>query len=196
MNFLFKFGRTLSIWMDRSRSTVTLPISWTETQRQYCTKITQKLYDSPISLYFRTPVDPVRDNALGYFDKVKKPMDLGTVLQRLYDGKYASLERWKDDVNQIWKNAVLYNGEGTLFDSLSRELGDMFTRYCEMIPKSDWETWIFKLKKTHDKLEKIMKCRPVHVPEPPPPAPPPPPPPPPPAPAPSVVRIRFKTKSS
>jgi hypothetical protein len=150
--------------MDRSsRSTVTLSIPWTDIQRQRCITITQKLINAPISLYFRTPVDPVRDAAPGYHDKVKKPMDLGTVLQKLCDGKYASLERWKEDVAQIWKNANLYNGDGSLVDSLARELNDLFKHYCESIPKSDSEKWLFSLRKSQAKLERYIQARPVPV---------------------------------
>jgi hypothetical protein len=90
-------------------------------------------------------------------------MDLGTVLQRLNNEKYSSLERWKEDVAQIWKNASLYNGEGTLMDLLARELSDIFRRYCETIPRTESELWQYRLRRSQAKLDQSIRARPMLI---------------------------------
>jgi hypothetical protein len=169
--------------MDRSsRANASLPLPWTDLQRQRALRITQKLLDSAISVFFRTAVDPVRDNAPGYLDKVKRPMDLGTVFQNLKDDKYPTLERWKEDIGQIWKNATLYNGEDSLMDLLARELNDTFKRYCDAIPRSEFDLWQTRLRRSQARLEKAVRARPVLIEAPAPPAAPP-----------KGVKFRLKT---
>ncbi|KAK4695954.1 transcriptional activator SPT7, partial [Phenoliferia sp. Uapishka_3] len=44
-----------------------------------------------------------------YFDIIKKPMDLGTLLKRVKSQMYRSKKAFADDLDQIWTNALLYN---------------------------------------------------------------------------------------
>jgi len=59
-------------------------------------------------------LDPVDWEALGlsdYPEIVKRPMDLGTVEQRLDAGQYATVSDLAADVALVWDNAMVYNGE-------------------------------------------------------------------------------------
>lgn len=58
---------------------------------------------------FLTPVDPVALGIPDYFTIVKKPMDLGTVEQKLLNNEYPDIFSFADDVNLIWSNCFLYN---------------------------------------------------------------------------------------
>lgn len=61
------------------------------------------------SAWFSKPVS--LDEAPGYFDVVTRPMDLGTVLKKVKDGEYASPTEALADVELIWSNCRLYNGD-------------------------------------------------------------------------------------
>lgn len=129
-------------------------------QKNYCIKITKKIMDYPISIFFRKPVDPEKDNAPGYYDKIKKPMDLSTVLKHLDENHYTSVERWKDEMNLIWRNAMSYNPEGDYIHMIAKELNYVFQRFCEKIPKTELEAWIFRVGKKHAKLMKLIEAKP------------------------------------
>lgn len=68
-------------------------------------------------LLFNQPVDPEALGLPNYFDVVKKPMDLGTVLSRLSDGElqewekcvYQNAQEVYRDVSLVWHNCALYN---------------------------------------------------------------------------------------
>ena len=68
-------------------------------------------------LLFNEPVDPVSLGLPNYFDVVKEPMDLGTILSRLSAGEqqdwakceYQTAEAVYRDVSLVWHNCVLYN---------------------------------------------------------------------------------------
>jgi hypothetical protein len=132
----------------------------TEIQKLQCIKITNKLLKNPLSLYFRQPVDPVHDNLPDYFDKIKTPMDISTVLQKLSENKYSAVDKWKEDVALIWRNAIYYNGEGSLPASFAHELSEVFKRLCDVIPKTEWELWMVRLRRAHQRLVQYIKARP------------------------------------
>ena len=68
-------------------------------------------------LLFNQPVDPETLGLPNYFEVVKQPMDLGTVLSRLSVGEqenwekceYQTLEQVYRDVSLVWHNCALYN---------------------------------------------------------------------------------------
>lgn len=134
--------------------------SMTEVQHRQCVKITEKILQLPIAGSFSRPVDPELDGAPGYFDKIKRPMDLSLVLRKLRDGQYSTIEKWKEDMNLIWKNATTYNGANTPIHTVARELSEYFRRKCENIPKSEVELWTSRVNKRHATLVKLLEAKP------------------------------------
>jgi hypothetical protein len=103
-------------------------------QLEICFDITQTLIDHPLSWLFRHPVDEERDGAPDYYQTVKTPMDLGTVLSRLQSGAYSSAERWQRDIDLIWENCELYNGRDSEFQPLINEMRRVVRRGCRALP--------------------------------------------------------------
>ena len=58
---------------------------------------------------FNRPVDPVAMDLPDYLQRIKYPMDLGTVRSRLQRGIYESLHACTADISQVFKNAMSYN---------------------------------------------------------------------------------------
>ena len=75
---------------------------------------------------FDTPVDPVELGLPDYFDVVKKPMDLGTIMRRLLSRHYDTIEGFQADVLLTFDNAMLYNEEGSIVHNMAKELKTMF----------------------------------------------------------------------
>ena len=84
---------------------------------------------------FAEPVDPVRDEAPGYFDLVKNPMDLRTIREKLDKGEYSGVEQWKNDVNLVFSNAVLYNGKSSAVGVIAAELQLIFRGMAKQIAR-------------------------------------------------------------
>ncbi|CAM6014853.1 unnamed protein product [Sphagnum balticum] len=62
---------------------------------------------------FNEPVDPVALGIPDYFTIVKKPMDLGTIRNRLEKGEvYRTVEEVLEDVALVWSNCRMYNAKG------------------------------------------------------------------------------------
>ncbi|KAJ3512508.1 hypothetical protein NLJ89_g3473 [Agrocybe chaxingu] len=73
-------------------------------------KVIVKVPEAPI---FLTPVDPARDGCPTYFDEIKHPMDFGTISKKLDEGKYATMESFKADVDLVFRNCYQFNPSGT-----------------------------------------------------------------------------------
>jgi hypothetical protein len=93
---------------------------------QLVEKIVSALLVRQDSTPFREPVDWRQMNLLDYPDKVKRPMDLGTVKKLLAAGTYRTLRQCADDVRQVWSNCKAYNPEGSELHELSVSLSKRF----------------------------------------------------------------------
>lgn len=131
-----------------------------QVQHQYCVKITKKINDFTMARFFRQPVDPKRDGAEDYLEKIKKPMDIGTVLQNLQDNKYTSVDQWRNDMNLIWKNAMTYNDSHSPLYIIAQDLQETFKKMTENIPRNTTVEWIIKVRKEHNMLQRIIDARP------------------------------------
>jgi len=109
--------------------------------------IIKNLLANPLSIFFRVPVDEKRDGALGYYAKIKQPMDLSKSL-RIVQGheappasvgdaiKFAvvsesgdrqvSAKMVMDVVNLIWSNCVAFNGSKAAITQHAKRLKKIF----------------------------------------------------------------------
>lgn len=130
----------------------TIPTSF-EDQIKTCLKITDIIISHPLSALFLEPVDPEKDDAPGYYEKIKNPKTLSEVRSNLLDKKYASVSDWKDDIKLIWSNAILYGGEQSIVSKLARQMEKFANKLIlSKLPLStyDWidsiGTYVTKLK--------------------------------------------------
>lgn len=74
-----------------------------------CQDIVQQIVGTEGSSFFFKPVDPEIDGAPDYYQVIVKPMCIYTVQDKLDKKEYNTPEEFIDDMNQIFKNAKLYN---------------------------------------------------------------------------------------
>ncbi len=82
-----------------------------ESPQEKCMEILEKLESDRLSDGFLEPVDW---NALGlfsYLEIIKKPMDLGTVKNKLKAKLYENVNAFFDDLFLIWSNCMTFNLE-------------------------------------------------------------------------------------
>lgn len=59
-------------------------------------------------------LEPVQVDVLGlhdYYDIVLEPMDFGTIKEKLSHHKYLSMQDFLADIEKVFSNCFLYNGE-------------------------------------------------------------------------------------
>lgn len=132
----------------------------TPVQLENCRKITQNIWDMPVSEPFHEKVDPVREQAPNYYEKIRRPMELRTVLEKLDNGQYPTVEKWREDMLLIWKNAMTYNEAGNPIHEIAAELNVLFKRESENVPRTDIEAWVMRCKKVQKKMMDMTEMRP------------------------------------
>ncbi len=65
------------------------------------------------SIFFRFPVDPIRDGLPTYLDEIKHPMDLSTMEKKLNQAAYSTMGEFAADVELIFANCRQFNPPGT-----------------------------------------------------------------------------------
>ena len=96
-------------------------------------KVLGTLLKRPDSWLFSKPVAPVELGVPDYFDIIKEPMDLGTVLKKLDEGRYEHVAQFLHDISLIWSNALKYNTEDSEVAKIARAMRDNFDAAFENI---------------------------------------------------------------
>jgi hypothetical protein len=120
-------------------------------------EITRKLIKHPFGQIFAQPVDPVTDGAPDYFEKIKNPMDFGTIEEKLREKKYADTKEWESDVNLVFENCIEYNGADTVFPGLALFLQKYFRKQLKRLRVVHYQTWIEYLIEIYWKLSELLK---------------------------------------
>ncbi|EAX93952.1 Bromodomain containing protein [Trichomonas vaginalis G3] len=132
----------------------------TPQQLSKCIKFTQKVYDFPFTDDFKKPVDKIVQE---YYQKILEPMDLGTILDKLKNGQYKSVEQWKDDLKKVWDNAMQFNDSRTILFAIAKDLKEYCKPKMDAIARSESDQWKISLKNQTKKLVKLLDARPKSV---------------------------------
>merc|ERR1712146_112287 len=101
-----------------------------------CNQIIDSLKDNPnftSAFYlFEKPISEYKEfNLPDYYEIIRNPMDFGTMKQKLKEGKYEDIEKFKKDGNLVFDNCVAYNTK-------QPELGKLATKMKKFF-NSEWE---------------------------------------------------------
>ncbi|XP_039745176.1 bromodomain-containing protein 3-like isoform X2 [Pararge aegeria] len=102
-----------------------------------CNEILKELFSKKHSGYawpFYKPVDAELLGLHDYFDIIKKPMDLGTVKQKMDTRAYKTAAEFAADVRLIFTNCYKYNPPDHDVVAMARKLQDVFEMRYAKIP--------------------------------------------------------------
>ncbi|XP_060192044.1 transcription factor GTE2-like [Lycium barbarum] len=114
-----------------------------------CRQILMKLMKHRHGYVFDKPVDVKGLKLYDYFDIIKHPMDLGTVMLRLDRNEYRTPQDFAADVRLTFNNAITYNPKGQDVHAMAVELlGDFEEKFKPAYKKYEAE---------HRKVATIMQ---------------------------------------
>jgi hypothetical protein len=112
--------------------------------KEICKPLIEELFRLPhVADIFGAPVDHVALCLPDYPEKIKRPMDLGTVIKKLEAGSYRDFDQMASDVRLTFDNAILYNPPGTevnriaknakkeFFDKFAKRVTDFYKKLDE-----------------------------------------------------------------
>jgi len=103
---------------------------------QQCNTILKQLQAKPDAQPFLEPVDWEAYGLTDYPEIIKKPMDLGTIQNKLESGKYGTAEKFASDVRLVWKNAMTYNRSDSDIYMTADLLSKLFEKKFAKIKKA------------------------------------------------------------
>ncbi|CAD8144614.1 unnamed protein product [Paramecium octaurelia] len=81
---------------------------------------------------FHQPVDQKKYGISDYYEIVTKPMDFGTIKNKLNSNVYTSCQEFYDDVMQVFENCILYNGETSEVGQIGLNIRQEFQSQLEL----------------------------------------------------------------
>ena len=124
-------------------------------EMEQCYRITCSILEHPIATIFSRPVNPIEDEIPDYFEKIKHPIDLGTIKTKLENKQYHNSEEWKNDITLVWSNAIDYNGNDSVIATAAKYLNDLFIDTVDIkIPESE-KDWLFSIMHYLNKIKQI-----------------------------------------
>ena len=96
--------------------------------KRRCVALLNSLLKEPSGSTFSKPVDPKEWNGEldDYFEIIKRPMDLGTVMSELKANRYSSLLQFAEDVRLTFTNAMTYNPQHNWAHRQAEEMKGIF----------------------------------------------------------------------
>ena len=82
---------------------------------------------------FLEPVDPVQLNIYDYFEIVKRPMDFGKIKTKLKESQYKTVVEFIADVELVFYNCKLYNGETSYVGAMGKQVHDEYLRLRQQL---------------------------------------------------------------
>lgn len=102
--------------------------------KHMCKKITQCLIESPYGAPFIHPVD--ESDAPEYYNLIEQPIDLTTIMNKIKQDSYESIEQFRSDINLIFINCKKYNESNSLIvewsNKVQSEFDQLFRPVCRL----------------------------------------------------------------
>ncbi|XP_057527397.1 transcription factor GTE2-like [Amaranthus tricolor] len=100
-----------------------------------CSQVLTKVMKQKNGHIFNAPVDAVALKLHDYHQIVKKPMDLGTIMNKLNQRVYKNPDEFAADVRLTFNNALLYNPKGHEVHSLAERFLKQFEESFQPVSK-------------------------------------------------------------
>jgi len=110
-----------------------------QAELKYCQEIINEFKKpkwAPAVSAFLAPVDPVALNIPTYRSIVKKPMDLGTMQEKLNRGEYENCKEFEADFRLMCDNCYKFNGKEHIVSKMAQDLEAHLTSLLSR--KNDW----------------------------------------------------------
>lgn len=120
--------------------------------------IMETLLNMPTNADFKFPV---KDQLQGYTEKIARPMDLGTIDQKIKNKEYTNSYDWYKDVCLVYENCITYYGPKHHYSKIAEYNMQIFKKIAIGFSCEDTESWYSLLRRTYDKLIKIAGNSPV-----------------------------------
>jgi hypothetical protein len=134
-----------------------------EFDSRWCINLFNEIIKWPIARPFLRPVDPIRDGASTYFQRITNPMDFSAIGAKLRRGQYATPIEFVDDIKLIAENAALFNGEDSMLTEFSKDVFECVQKRMSEKPSNSTQDWYLEVYKVSAAMGKLIRNPPQAV---------------------------------
>jgi hypothetical protein len=134
-----------------------------ERDRLACIRITKELMKFPSAICFLDPPDADEGTDIpSQFpsERINCPVDLTSILTRLEQKEYESLDVWDHDLSLIWYNAEKYFGRSSYVFYLSQALHQQYEKLRRVFAFRDLTDWTREFVRLEKKVNDLMAIPP------------------------------------
>ena len=121
-----------------------------------CINITDEIMSNSFADLFIPPVDPVLDGCPNYYNIVKNPQCLSRIRKMLVDKHYNYLFEWKRDMELVFTNAILFNGERSYIAQEANSLLAQFRRLTKDMYVGTKAEWFVQVNHYYQKINTLL----------------------------------------
>lgn len=129
----------------------------------WCIKILENLIDRPCAKPFVNPIDDKEEGCELYYKRIKNPIFLSTIQEKLLTNEYTDLNDIKHDISVIVKNTERFFGKLNYQSSMAHEMEKQFNHLIEKEEYNNQKIWISKIVELQEKVEKVIRDAPPIV---------------------------------
>ena len=119
--------------------------------------VTEKVQDLPIAIYFRQLPEGIED----YYEIIKKPISFEQIVDKINSNKYHTIQEWLDDIAQIWKNCLDYNGPTHYLTLVAKDLERVFNKESRIVTCLTTEGFCKETHRLQAKIAKYLQNPPI-----------------------------------
>lgn len=91
-------------------------------------KMINNLWKNQKAWIFHEKVVPEKLGIYDYFDIIKNPMDFSLIKEKLKSHQYLSMKNFLEDIELVFANCILYNGEASQVSHMCREVQEDYNK--------------------------------------------------------------------
>jgi hypothetical protein len=134
-----------------------------EAELEICINITSELLNSNLGFFFDQPYSDENSDYEDYIRKVTNPQDLGTILQKLKDKEFKTVNEWKQNVNLVWENNKMFYGDDSLYSDACDHLEKMFKKRLVQFEMRHFNTWVDRMNQLFSKFDDLLGQSPAKL---------------------------------
>lgn len=129
----------------------------------WCVKILENLIDRPCAKPFVNPIDDKEEGCETYYKRIKSPIFLSTIQEKILTNEYSSLDDIKHDISIIVKNTERFFSKSSFQSAMAREMEKQFNHLIEKEEYGNQKVWINKIIELQEKIEQVIRDAPQIV---------------------------------
>lgn len=127
---------------------------------RWCIKILEDLINRPCAKPFINPIDDTEPGYENYYKRIKSPVFLSTIQEKLLTNEYTDIEDMNHDISILVKNTERYHGKTDVRTAMAHGMQKYFYRLFQEKALLNSKNWISRVTELQEKVDNLVQNAP------------------------------------